>query len=109
MRKKADTVASAAYAGCHGVLSDLTASAPAPLQTYHLYTGAPHSEQNLAPAGSGLPQFGQNDALVSIFSPQERQNLEPAGTEAPHFGHTAWPPAAGAVGWNPPCPGSGYP
>ena len=91
--KKAYTVAPFSYAGRYGVISDLFDRLCRP----HYCTLLPHSEQNFAPAGSGLPQFGQNDALDASFSPQDRQNLAPAGTDAPQFGHTVCP-AAGILG-----------
>ena len=56
----------------------------------HFPAGVPHSGQNLAPDGSGFPQFAQK-AADAIFSPQERQNFDPAGTEAPQRGQTEAP------------------
>ena len=76
--KEADAVAPAAKLCVNRV-------APDPLSCGHLLVGVPQSGQNLAPGGTGLPQFGQKEALA-ILAPQERQNLEPAGTEAPQLG-----------------------
>jgi hypothetical protein len=92
--KKAYTVAPFPNAGRYGVVSDLFSCF---YRTHHC-TLLPHSEQNFAPAGSGLPQFGQNAAFETIFSPHDRQNLDPAGTDAPQFGHTACPAADGVFG-----------